>query len=88
MKRICEVCGRQVNAGMTAENSSFYCHEECFGEYMNNTFGEHKWMNLGGYVEDEFGGYYLVADDSEEKGFRGTGIYYTEWEDDDDGEDE
>lgn len=83
MTRPCAICGKQVNAGMTDNAGSFYVHEDCFEEFMNNTFGIHGWMMLGGEATDDFGGYYLVTDWDEKSGFRGTGIYYTEWEEDD-----
>lgn len=83
MARTCSVCGKKVTEGMTDDYGSFYCHEgKCFEEYMNETFGEGQWMILGGDVQDELGGYYIVTA-CNEKGYEGTGIYYTEWEEDD-----
>lgn len=82
MSRICPICGRTVNAGMTDEDWSFFVHDgECFETYMDRQFGKHKWMELGKDATDEFGGYYLLSTDHNEQGFCGSGIYYTEWED-------
>lgn len=79
MARICAVCGKPVYAGMTDDDFSFYAHEgKCFFDYMDEEYGVHKWMELDS--EDEFGGYYLAAADTE-TGYMGTGIYYTEWDD-------
>ena len=80
--RICEICGKPLDAGMTDEVGSFYCHEgKCFTKYMNRTYGKHRWMALGGGEEDEFGGYYITTADVV-GGYQGTGIFYTEWEED------
>ena len=80
--RICPICGKLVNAGMTDEIGTFYCHEECFDEYMDRTYGKRGWMRLGNGEEDEFGGYYIASADVV-GGVQGTGIFYTEWEEDD-----
>lgn len=80
MSRECVVCKKPVLKGMT--DGDFYCHDGgCFEEYMDSQFGKYRWMALGGDVEDAFGGYYIVADDYNGQGYRGTGIYYTEWDD-------
>ena len=78
--RTCCVCGKKVTKGMTNECGDFYVHEECFEKYMDKEFGKHNWMRLGGNEEDEFGGYYVVSADVP-GGLQGTGIFYTEWED-------
>lgn len=83
MSRICDVCGKVVKEGMTDECYSFYCHEDCFEKYMDDRFGKHCWMKLGKGAEDGYGGYYLAAEDNNKAGFDGTGIYYTEWKEDD-----
>ena len=85
--RICEICGKPVTAGMTDEVGSFYCHEECFEEYMDKTYGKHRWMELGNGEEDEYGGYYIVTSDVV-GGHEGTGIFYTDWGTTDWGRDE
>ena len=77
--RICPICGRPVNAGMTDADNTFYCHEECFEAYMDGAYGRNRWMALGNDEQDEFGGYYIAAADVV-GGYEGTGIYYTEWE--------
>lgn len=78
--RPCEICLKQVNAGMTNDCCDFYVHEgKCFEKYMDNTYGKHKWMALGNGEEDGYGGYYIHMADVV-GGFEGTGIYYTEWE--------
>lgn len=80
--RICRVCGKQIHAGMTDGNGDIYLHEvPCFAEYMDETYGVHCWTEIGGNG-DGCGGYYIVKDTEEPCGFRGTGFYYTEWEDD------
>lgn len=83
--RICEVCGRPVKSGMTNDGGDFYVHEECFEKYMDETYGKHKWMEIN---DDGYGGYYICSDDSVTGGYVGTGIYYTEWEDDEDEDEE
>ena len=81
--RKCSICGNPVRSGMTDEEGSFYVHEgKCFEEYMNRTFGKNQWMALGNNETDEFGGYYIAAANVV-GGFQGTGIFWTEWEDDD-----
>ena len=81
--RICETCGQKVEAGMTNEYSSFYTHEgKCFTKYMNKTYGKHKWMEKGDVAPGENGGFYLFSSPAV-GGCQDTGIYYTEWEDDD-----
>lgn len=82
MDRTCLICGKKVNAGMTDEDWSFFVHSDCFPTYMDRQFGEHRWMGLGGNAHDEFDGFYIVAADDREEGYCGTGIYYTEWDDD------
>lgn len=83
--RECSVCGDRVYAGMTNIDNSFYCHEGCFERFMDDAFGKHRWMCLGNNEEDELGGYYITTADVA-CGFEGTGIYYTEWEEDDEDE--
>ena len=81
--RICEICGKKVIAGMTNDCVDFYVHEgKCFEKYMDKTYGKHKWMELGGGEEDGEGGYYIYSEDCA-GGYMGTGIYYTEWEEED-----
>jgi len=79
MQRICAVCGKKVHEGMTNNDYTFYCHEECFEKFMDKEYGKHKWMVLGNDEQDEYGGYYITTSDVV-GGFEGTGIYYTEWE--------
>ena len=82
--RTCKICGKLVTAGMTDGSGELFLHEApCFEQYMDKTYGKHCWTKIGGKATDGFGGYYIVKDDNEPAGFRGTGIYYTEWEDDD-----
>lgn len=80
IRRGCAICGKQVNAGMTDSYGTFYAHEKCFPKYMNRSYGKHKWMALGNGEEDGYGGYYIASADVV-GGYEGTGIYYTEWED-------
>ena len=79
--RTCSICGKPVFAGMTDECGSFYCHEgECFEKYMDANYGKGKWMALGNCEEDGCNGYYITTADVA-GGYTGTGIFYTEWED-------
>ena len=79
MIRCCATCGKPVNEGMTDDYGTFYAHEgKCFEEYMNNTYGKHNWMALGNEEDDGCGGFYIHSADVV-GGFEGTGIYYTEW---------
>jgi len=80
--RICATCGKPIEFEcMTDDDGSFYTHEEkCFEEYMDKTYGKHRWMSLGGGYEDEYGGYYIHTADVV-GGYEGTGIYYTEFDD-------
>ena len=79
--RICQTCGKKVTEGMTDE--CYYWHEgKCFESWMDKTYGKHRWMALGNGEEDGCGGYYIYAEDVP-GGYMGTGIYYTEWEEED-----
>ena len=81
--RKCAICGKKVTSGMTNECGDFYTHEgKCFEEYMDITYGKNKWMELGNGEEDRYGGYYICASDVI-GGYDGTGIFYTEFEEDD-----
>ena len=82
MQRICDHCGKPVHAGMTDNDGNFYCHEKCFPDYMDAVYGRGMWMALGNNEEDEYGGYYIITSNVV-GGYEGTGIFYTEWEDDD-----
>lgn len=76
VKRPCEICGEEVTKGYTDGEETFYAHEgECFTKYMNNMYGEGCWHPTKDDETDAYGGYY-VADPFDEP----TGIYYTEWE--------
>lgn len=76
--RICEHCGQHLTrCGMTTDDGDFYCHEECFADYMDKTYGEHRWMEV---EDDGCNGYYMYYDPDKDSTFA-TGIYYTEWED-------
>ncbi len=80
MARLCTICKKPVTAGMTDDEGSFYAHEgKCFTKYMDETYGIHKWMSLGNDEVDEYGGYYIASADVV-GGYQGTGIYWTEWE--------
>ena len=81
----CNYCGKPVIFGMTDDYyGGCHVHEECFDNYMNKTYGKGKWKPTEDGEEDEYGGYYLFLNDKNE--WKGTGIYYTEWEDDFDAE--
>lgn len=80
-ERKCAICGQPVYSGMTNADGDFYAHEgDCFVQYMNQTYGECQWMPLGGGVTDEEGGYYIATDNESPNGFSGTGVYWTEWD--------
>lgn len=83
----CSICKKPITFGcMTDDYGSFYVHEgKCFEKYMDETYGKHKWMELGNGEEDGFGGYYICSADTV-GGTQGTGIYYTEYEEDEDDE--
>ena len=78
--KVCETCGKPITCGcMTDGNGDWYTHEgKCFHKYMDKTYGKHRWMELGNGLEDEYGGYYIVTADTFD-GTQGTGIYYTEY---------
>ena len=81
--RLCATCGERLRAGMTNDYGDFYTHEgKCFTKYMNKVYGKHKWMEKGDGNPGEHGGFYLYSSDVV-GGCEDTGIYYTEWEDDD-----
>lgn len=76
----CNYCGKPVIFGMTDDYyGGCHVHEECFDNYMNKTYGKGKWKPTEDGEEDEYGGYYLFLNDKNE--WEGTGIFYTEWED-------
>lgn len=76
----CDYCGKPVIFGMTDYFGDCHVHEECFEKYMNETYGAGKWKPTDNKEEDEYDGYYLFLNDKGE--WEGTGIFYTEWEDD------
>lgn len=86
----CDVCGKPVLCGMTTDDGDFYTHENCFEKYMNNEYGKGKWKAIDEFPDydysgdDGYGGYYCYLNDNNE--WNGTGIYYTEWEDNFDAE--
>ncbi len=86
----CNVCSKPVFRGMTTYDGDFYTHENCFENYMNDKYGKGKWKAIDDFPDydysgdDGYGGYYVYLD--EENEWIGTGIYYTEWEDDFDAE--
>lgn len=81
MIRLCETCGKPIKYGyMTDGCGDFYTHEgKCFAKYMDKTYGKYKWMETGNGEEDEYDGYYVVAA-AVVGGIQGTGIFYTECE--------
>lgn len=85
MARICATCGKPITFGcMTDDTGDFYTHiDKCFEKYMDKTYGKHRWMEKGDGEGDEYGGYYLASSEAV-GGYQGTGIYYTEFEEDDD----
>ena len=81
MKRVCNICGKPITHGYMSDMFGINCtHEgECFEKFMDKHFGKHKWMELVNGKTDEFGGYYICAANTD-KGYEGTGVYYTELE--------
>jgi hypothetical protein len=79
----CDICGKSLSVGMTNDEGDFHVHEgACFEAFMNSRYGKGQWMRLGEAATDEYGGFYIATDDKASKGFVGTGIYCTEWEED------
>ena len=77
----CNVCGKPVLRGMTTDNGDCHVHEDCFDKYMDDV---DELPNYEFPDNDGYGGYYVYLDEDNE--WVGTGIYYTEWEDDFDAE--
>lgn len=75
MERTCEVCGKPMTAGMTVDSGFYYCCEDCFPKDMDATYGPGNWKAV---EDDGWDGYYMVR--REDGTWEGTGIYYTEWE--------
>lgn len=77
--RTCICCGMEVkDAGFAMDgNPDWYCHEKCFTHFMNSKYGLNCWMMTS---DDECGGHYIV-NDPEYEFPKGTGIYWTTWED-------
>ena len=85
--RTCVTCGKKVEAGMTDDYGDFYAHEgKCFIKYMDKTYGKHKWMEKGDGEPGENGGYYLFSSEAI-GGCQDSGVYYTEWYDEEDEDD-
>lgn len=74
----CDWCGGIMQEGMTTDYGDFYVHEECFMDFMDDTYGRGKWMKLGNGEDDGAGGYYITTADVV-GGYESTGIYYTEY---------
>lgn len=80
MPRTCNHCGKPITFScMTTDDGTLYVHEECFEDYMDKEYGKGKWMGLGNGEEHGCGGFYIHTADVI-GGFEGTGIYYTEYE--------
>ena len=80
--RTCMACGEPMGCGMTDEGNgmggNFHAHEgECFDKAWADAFGPLRTCCEDG---DGCGGYYM-AYDAREGAWYGTGVYYTEWED-------
>ena len=76
--RICDVCGCEMNEGFMDDSGDMHVCEKCFDEYMDETYGKHRWMALGNDEQDEYGGYYIHTADVA-GGYEGTGIFWTQW---------
>lgn len=74
----CDWCGGIFQDGMTNDDGDLYVHEDCFKDYMDDSYGRGKWMSLGNGEEDGAGGYYITTADVV-GGYKPTGIYYTEY---------
>lgn len=76
--RYCAMCGKKMVDGMT-DLMDFYVHEECFPAAMDKEYGPGNWI---GYDEpNSEDGYYSVQIDGK---WEETGIFYTDWYDEDD----
>lgn len=80
----CDHCGKILTRGMTDDDGNIHVHEDCFNDYMNQTYGEGNWKETetdeyGCSIEDDLGGYYLIRYNRNEE-WEATGIYYTEWD--------
>lgn len=75
--RRCKLCGKLVHDGMMNEEG-FYAHEDCFKVLMDRDYGPGNWR--GSKEELEYGGFYAVK---EGDSWMDTGIFYTDFEDDD-----
>lgn len=73
--RICMVCGKPMVDGMT-DCHEFYAHESCFEKAMDETFPD-GWRESDGM--GRLGGYYESFHPLDGT-WRDTGIFYTEWE--------
>ena len=71
--RTCMKCGRPMAEGMT-DLGTFYAHEECFEEAMDEMFPA-GWRQVD---DDGCDGYYEWYEPREME-WQGTGIFYTEW---------
>ena len=40
----CDVCGTRIRRGMTNESETFFTHNNCLVKYMDDEYGENKWM--------------------------------------------
>lgn len=84
-RRICQFCGKPMTDGMT-DLETFYTHEgECFEKEMNRIYGEGMWYPTD---DDGEGGYYVVVPNSPDEESKGTGIFYTVWENEEEVEDD
>ena len=73
---VCEICGDAIDEGFTNGDGDVCVCSACFEEYMDGTFGKHKWMEV---ADDGCDGYYIVASGTSIGGYHGTGIYFTAW---------
>lgn len=75
--RRCKWCGKLVHDGMM-NMEGFYAHEDCFKPYMNEVYGPDGWRSSEDELEDC--GFYAVKEGED---WVDTGIFYTDFEDDD-----
>ncbi len=81
--RQCKKCHAKIVSGFTNGFGDFYVCDNCFQDFMDERYGKRMWMAVD---DDGSGGYYLASathHGSVGKPY-GTGIYWTEWEEDDD----
>lgn len=86
----CIKCGEVLVLGFYDpwDSGSRYICENCFEKYMDETYGEGKWNVVPEGEVDELGGYYEYVNENDASDKCGTGIFWTDFYDDDNIEEE